>query len=145
MTLGRGNPFHIPESISVPDLRLPSSNPRGRFMLLRVKITQLALSLLTRSWARMWVYSINSMCRSCKSRVSEFPDSLFTRMRNGIGSLQVRIGGFGSLASADTVGGSSAAGSLDVCSRRERRLLLDVAFSLANSCRRRAKVSSLGL
>lgn len=104
--LGKGTLFHMLESMfhSVPAGSPPL--PRGMPMLLRLIITQLPLSVRLRSWARICVYPISSICSICRNMVSNDSDTLLTSTRSGIGSLQVRIDGFGSLISAETRGES---------------------------------------
>lgn len=67
-------------------------------------ITQLPLSVRRRSWARICVYPISSICSICRNIVSCDSDTLLTITRSGMGSLQVRIDGFGSRMSAETRG-----------------------------------------
>lgn len=96
---------------SVPEgsLPFPSRTP----MLLWLTITQLPDSLWLRPCASMLVYETNSICSVCRKIDSVVSDNFLTKTRSGIGSLQVRIEGFGSLASADTRGGPAVRSVVD--------------------------------
>ena len=72
---------------------------------------------------------------------SEVSDIFLTRTRNGRGSLQVRMEGFGNLASAEIRGGSERRSGKEPENFWNRLFVFEAAPSLVNWCCRRAYVS----
>lgn len=92
------------------------------------------------------MYETSSTCRVCRKIDSVLSDSFLTKTRSGIGSLQVRIEGFGSLASADIRGGPAVRSVMDPEIFWNRLFVFEAPPPprLLNSCCRRAYVSWLG-
>lgn len=84
------------------------------------------------------MYPISSIWIICKKIVSNDSEILLTRTRIGMGSLQVRIDGFGRRTSAETRG-ESAASRRDALETFEKRdFVRDWLGALTNWCWRLA-------
>ena len=143
--LGRGSSFHMRESkdhsVPVGSLPFPNITP----MLLRLNMTQLPVSVWLRSCAWIWVYDISSIWKVCRKIVSDVFDIFFTRTRSGMGSLQVRMEGFGNLVSAETRGAYAWMSWSDPETFWNNVFVLEVLAALENWCWRLAYVSWPGL